>query len=68
MTKSALVKIGVPSSQAQSMKKSRRARQIFEQEDAAIARIHAATLDRLRELVNEPDASEDEETPAEQAV
>jgi hypothetical protein len=52
MTKSALVKIGVPSGQAASMRQLRRVRQILEQHDAAIARLDAATQERIREVVN----------------
>jgi hypothetical protein len=61
MTK--LVKIGVPSEQAQSMKKMRRIRQILEQHDAAAARLDAATNERIKEAVNAPDGevSADEE-------
>lgn len=66
MTKSALVKIGVPSAQAESMKWSRRVRQIIEQEDAAIARIHAATAERIRALVNEQFAPEAETEAADE--
>ncbi len=51
MTKSALVKIGVPSEQAEGMRRLRTIRAILEQHDAAVARLDAATQERIRELV-----------------
>lgn len=62
MTKSALVKIGVPSEQAHSEKRLRRVRQLLEQRDAARARLDAATEQNIREAL----AGDDEESsPAE---
>jgi hypothetical protein len=51
MTKSALVKIGVPAEQAEGMRRVRSIRSILDQHDAAAARLWAATQERLRELV-----------------
>jgi len=51
MSKTALVKIGVPSEQAQNMRRMRRIRQILEQHDAAVARLDAATNERIKEVV-----------------
>ena len=48
MTKSALVKIGVPAQQASNMRVLRQVRQILDQNDAAIARIQASTQERIR--------------------
>jgi hypothetical protein len=62
VSKSALVKIGVPSEQAESMKRMRRIRQIMEQHDAAIARLDAATNERIKDVVNAPDS----EVPADE--
>jgi hypothetical protein len=56
MSKSALVKIGLPSEQAESMKRMRRIRQIMEQHDAAVARLDAATNERIKEIVNASDS------------
>jgi hypothetical protein len=53
MSKSPLVKIGVPSEQASSMRRLRRVRTILEQHDAAIGRLEAATHERIREAMNE---------------
>jgi len=66
VSKSALVKIGVPSEQAESMKKMRRVRQVLEQHEAAAARLAAATNERLKEIVNaqDSDAPADEEPAA----
>jgi len=64
MTKSALVKIGVPSEQAESMKQMRRVRQILEQHDAAVARLIAATNERIREAVTDMTEAK-EESPIE---
>jgi hypothetical protein len=66
MTKSALVKIGVPSQQAQGMRRLRRIRQILEQHDAAQARLDAATMDRIREVggAEESDTEPAAEEPA----
>lgn len=64
MTKAALVKIGVPSEQAESMRRLRRARQILDQHDAAIARLDAATAERIREALNAADEAETDETIA----
>jgi hypothetical protein len=58
MTKTALVKIGIPSSQAESVRQLRRVRQIIEQHDAAIARLDAATQERIREAVTGADVEE----------
>ena len=67
MTKSALVKIGVPSEQAEGIRGLRRIRQILEQHDAAIARLTAATNDRIREAAASTQADDiEEESPAEQ--
>jgi hypothetical protein len=52
MTKSPLVKIGVPPEQAQGIRGLRRIRQILEQHDAAVARLTAATNERIREAAN----------------
>jgi hypothetical protein len=60
MTQSALVKIGVPSEQAESMKKLRRVREILDQRDAAVARLNAVTEDRIRELVTDMTDAKDE--------
>jgi hypothetical protein len=66
VSKSALVKIGVPPEQAESMKLQRHIRQLLEHQDASIARLRAATNERIRELVNAPesDAPADEEPAA----
>lgn len=65
MTKSALVKIGVPPEQAESMKQMRRVRQILDQHDAAVARLTAATNERIREVIME--MTSPEESPAEES-
>lgn len=66
MTKSALVKIGVPSEQASSMKRVRRMRQLLEQHDAAVQRLTAALEEGMRQLVNADTAGDEEESsPAE---
>ena len=57
MSKSALVKIGLPSEQAQSVKRLRHVRQLLDQRDAAVARIDATTADKIREALT---AAEDE--------
>jgi hypothetical protein len=49
MTKSDLVKIGVPSALAESFRHLRHIRRILEQHDAAVARLNAATNERIRE-------------------
>jgi hypothetical protein len=59
--KSDLVKIGVPSEQAQSMRRMRRIRQILEQHDAAVARLDAATNERIKEAVSADETKEPEE-------
>jgi hypothetical protein len=66
MSRSALVKIGVPPEQAESMRVQRQIRQVLEHQDATIARLRAATNERIRELVNAPksDAAADEEPAA----
>jgi hypothetical protein len=66
VSKSALVKIGVPSEQAESMKRMRRIHQVLEQHAAAVARLDAATTDRIKEIVNahDRDATADEEPAA----
>lgn len=61
MTKSALVKIGLPSEQAQSVKRLRHVRQILDQRDAAVARIDANTADKIREALT-ADVSETEDS------
>jgi hypothetical protein len=63
MTKSGLVKIGVPALQAEGMRGLRKVRQILEQHDAAIARLVAATNDRIRATVAEGDGEIPEEMP-----
>ena len=60
MTKSELVKIGVPPALAEGMKRLRRIRQILEQHDLAVARLNATTDERIRAAVTET-----EESPAE---
>jgi hypothetical protein len=57
-----LVKIGVPTIQAQGVRLQRRVRQILDQHDAAVARLDAATRERLREAL--ADEGNDEETAA----
>jgi hypothetical protein len=64
VSKSALVKIGVPPEQAESMKLQRHIRQLLEQQDASIARLRAATNERIRELVNAPQSTAADEEPA----
>jgi len=66
VSKSALVKIGVPSAQAESMKRMRRIHQVLEQHAAAAARLDAATTERIKEIVNAQDsnAPADEEPAA----
>ena len=44
-----LVKIGLPRKQAEGERRVRRMRQILEQHDAAIARVNAATNERMRQ-------------------
>jgi hypothetical protein len=66
MMKSALVKIGVPSEQAQSMRRMRRIRQILEQHDATVARLDAATNERIKAVVIADDA-EDHDAPVAEA-
>lgn len=63
MTKSGLVKIGVPSEQASGIRGLRRIRQILEQHDAAMARLIAVTNERIREAAkaDEAEAPEAEE-------
>jgi len=56
MTKTALVKIGVPSEQAESVRFLRRMRQIIDQRDAAVARLDASTRERIREALLEEEA------------
>ena len=63
MTKSALVKIGVPANQAEGMRRLRRIRQILEQHDAAAARLEAATNERIREAAAEMDGETSGDTP-----
>ena len=63
MTKTALVKIGVPSEQAQQIKGLRRIRQILEQHDAAGSRRSAATNERIREAVSADNEAEEDTTP-----
>jgi hypothetical protein len=55
MSRSSLVKVGLPPQQAESMKKLRRIHQILEQHQAAVSRLDAATNERIKEVVNEPD-------------
>ena len=65
MSKSALVKIGVPPEQAHNMRLLRRMRQILDQRDAAVARLDATTQERIREAVNAEDhlADSEEQSP-----
>lgn len=56
MSKSELVKIGVPPAQAEGMRRLRQVRQILDQRDAAVARLDATTQDRIRELLTATDA------------
>lgn len=60
MTKSALVKVGIPPEQAHSMRRLRRVRQILEQHDAAVARLDAATNERIKEAMAALDEVTDE--------
>jgi len=68
MSKSLLVKIGVPSGQAESMRQLRRVRQILEQHDAAIARLDAATQERIREAVSTVSTESEESETTEPAT
>lgn len=70
MTKSALVKIGVPSVQAESLKRYRQVRQILDQRDAAVARLDAATDARIREVlsVDETPAVEEPATTTDEPI
>ena len=63
MTKTALVKIGVPSEQAESMRRLRTVRQILDQRDAAVARLDSTTAERIREVLG----AENNEAPEEAA-
>jgi hypothetical protein len=54
MTQSSLVKIGVPASQAESVRLIRRVRQVMEQHDAAVARLGAELRARLKAITDEP--------------
>ncbi len=60
----ALARISVSPQQAESVKLSRRIRQILDQEDAAIARIAAATKERIRQAVMDDKAETPDPTPA----
>jgi hypothetical protein len=62
MSKTDLVKIGVPSEQAQSMRLMRRIRQILDQHDAAVARLSSTTNERIREAMR--DETHEVEEPA----
>jgi hypothetical protein len=68
MTKSSLVKIGVPAEQAHGMRRLRRIRQIIDQRDAAVARLDAATNERIREAMNADDSQASETSDAEEPV
>ena len=62
---SELVKIGLPRKQAEGERRVRRMRQILEQHDAAIARVNAATNERMRQELAAPESESDEsDTPA----
>jgi hypothetical protein len=50
MSKSALVKIGVPAEQAAGTRLVRTVRQLIDQRDAAVARLDATLRQRLNEL------------------
>jgi hypothetical protein len=56
MTKSALVKIGVPAQQASNMRVLRQVRQALDQGDAAIARVQASVQERIRVMLAGDDA------------
>lgn len=64
MTKSALVKVGLPSEQAESIKGLRHIRQILEQHDVALARLTATTNERIREAVSGGDNADTRDAPA----
>lgn len=68
MTKSALVKVGLPSAQAESMKQMRNIRQVLDQHDAAIARLNAATAERIREIVTGHEDADTVTTPDQPAA
>jgi len=53
MSKSALVKIGLPSEQAEGQRLVRRVRQLVDQQDAAFARLAADFKARMRAIVEE---------------
>jgi hypothetical protein len=52
MSKSDLVKIGIPAQQAESMRLMRRIRQILDHHDAAVARLTLTTNERIREAMS----------------
>ena len=58
-----LVKIGLPKKQADDQRRVRRIRQILEQHDAAMARLAAATDERLRQAVTGDIADAEPELP-----
>jgi len=60
MTKTALVKIGVPSAQAESLRRLRTVRQVLDQHEAAMRRLEAATLERLKEITTTTDVDDDQ--------
>lgn len=64
---SELVKIGLPKKQAEGERRVRRMRQILEQHDAAIARVNAATNERMRQELETTDTAE-VDPPAEAAA
>lgn len=66
MKSGALVKIGIPAAQAAGMKRLRQVRAILEQHDAAVARLDAATNQRIREATMAPaDGDESDQHTAE---
>lgn len=67
MTKSTLVKIGVPPQLAGNMRQLRHLRQILDQGDAAVARIQASTAERMRAALA-ADAAGDESVTTEESV
>jgi hypothetical protein len=67
MSKSALVKLGMPAPQAQAMKRARQIRQVVDQFDAMIVRAEVAMAQRIREILNGTDEAT-EATEAKQAT
>lgn len=62
--KTDLVKIGVPSALAQSMKRLRTIRQVLDQTDAAVNRLQAAANQRIREITAGADDAAQVDTDA----